>query len=133
MLLKTGASRVSAWASFFLQALRRLAQLERFPEKRLLFESLLHQAEQLFRGVGLADEMISAALDRLDRVAQGIVGGQDNHLRAGMRGFDLFEHVQTISVGQLQIEEDKRRLLCFEQAHSRRGIPCHLRLITMPA
>ena len=116
-----------------LQVLGRLAQLERFPEERLFFERFLDQAEQLFRRVGFTDEMIGAALDRLDRVVQGIVRGQNDDLGVGMLGLDLLEHVEAVRIGQLQVEQDKSGRFALEQAHPGGGIGRHVGLITVPA
>ena len=81
LLLKTGASRVSACARRCFKFCAVLAKLDRLPQERLFFQRFLDQAEQLLRRVRFADEMICAALDRLDRVVQRIVRRQNDHLR----------------------------------------------------
>ena len=132
MLLKTGASRVSACARRCFKLLRRLAKLDRLPQERLFFQCFLDQAEQLLRRVRFADKMICAALDRLDRVVQRIVRRQNDHLRVRMVDLDLFEHLQAIRVRQLQVEQDERRRFALEQTHSGGGVGRHLRMVTVP-
>ena len=82
-----------------LQLLRLFTEFFRLAQQRLLFQSFLHQAEQLFRRVRFADEMESAALDRLDRVVYRIVRRQDDYLRARELGFDFVECLQSLGVG----------------------------------
>ena len=118
MLLNTGAKPRLGISSRFFELLRLLAKLDRLAEERLFLERFLDQAEQFFRRVRFADKMIGAAFDRLDRVVQRIVRRQNDHLRFRMFALDLFEHLQAIGVGQLQIEEDDRGRIALEQTSS---------------
>jgi hypothetical protein len=65
----------------------------------LLLERFFDEAQQLFRRVRFADEMVGATLDRLDRVIERIVRGEDDHLCFGMFSLDLREHVEAFCVG----------------------------------
>ena len=54
----------------FLELLRFFPKFFRLLQERLFFQRLLHQAEQFFRRVRFADEVVSASFDRLDRIVQ---------------------------------------------------------------
>jgi hypothetical protein len=77
--------------------------------------------------------MVGAALDRFDGVVERIVRGQDDDLGVGMLGLDLREHVQTLRIRQLQIEQQNRRRIFFEDAEPIRSGRGGLGLVTMPA
>ena len=104
----------------------------RLAQERLFLQRFLDQAEQLFRRVRFADEVIGTALDRLDGVVQRIVRRQNDDLRVGMLALDLFEHFQAIRIGQLQIEQDNGRRIASQRSQSVRGGGGRLGLITVP-
>ena len=56
---------------------------------------------------------------------------QNNDLRIGEVLLDPIERFQTIGVGQLQIEQDKRRRFRLQCAQSKARRRCRLRLIPM--
>ena len=58
--------------------------------------------------------------------------GQDDHLRLGMVGLDLLEHVQPIGVRQLEIEQHERGRLCLEQPQAGGRVGRGLGMITVP-
>src|SRR6187397_2008547 len=65
LLLKIGAGRASAISSSF-------------SKQKLFLQRFLHAAQKFLRRIRLADEMVSAAFDRLDGVMQRVVRCQNN-------------------------------------------------------
>ncbi len=116
-----------------LELLRLFSKMFRFAEERLLLERFLDQAEQFLRRIRLADEVIGAALDRFDRVAQRIVRRQNDHLRLRMLLLDLIEHLQSVGVRQLQIEQDHGGRILLQGLQSVRRGGCGFDLITVTA